>query len=136
MLARAWELCSTTLQRLSLNHTRAHEYLQSLRILRDKALLTYGNAPDDSDSAAAPLPLGDADHDARPEVRVEGGPYGALEDAQPTANAAWGTGFLEHDWGVPFFLDNWGDVGIEQFLQQGQFEVDEGAEYSGREPGC
>ena len=105
LLTRAWKQCSTTLQRLSLSHTRASEYLQSLRILRDRALLTYRNDPDEPGQNIAPLPTDDAGH---PSDITQ-------EDMQLNANSAWGAGFLEHDWGVPFFLENWEEVGMEGF---------------------
>lgn len=121
-LARAWELCSTTLQQMGATHDRAREYLQSLRILRERTFQAYGNSCDQLQPSTAHLqPVGVAEQAGpRPEQHQPDGYYDTQEDALWNSNVVHGTGFFEHDWGAPFLFENLGEDWLEgSFSQQG-----------------
>ncbi|TQN71713.1 Sorbicillinoid biosynthetic cluster transcription factor 2 [Colletotrichum shisoi] len=109
MLARAWEQCNSTLRYFSSSHARAREYLQSLQVLRDRAVLTYGNPPGDLVSGAAPVQPRDEQHagPAEAEAQTREAYSACEEDVQIYTDAACDTGFFEHDWGVPFLFEDW-----------------------------
>lgn len=122
-LARAWELCSATLQRLGADHERAREYLQSLQILRERTLQSYVDASDHLPSTTAHPRAGVAaegslasrpeqHHLQHPQQQVD--EYrGTFDDALWNNHVVSGTGFFEHDWGAPFLFENLGEDWLE-----------------------
>ncbi|KAF6805953.1 fungal specific transcription factor domain-containing protein [Colletotrichum sojae] len=110
-LARSWNLCITTLECLGAKHERAREYLQSLRILRERASQAYGVLGGQPPPATVQLLNGNVDgtQAARPEQRQAEGVCDTYEDVPWNSDAVYGTGFLEHDWGAPFLFENMGE---------------------------
>ncbi|GJD00282.1 fungal specific transcription factor domain-containing protein [Colletotrichum higginsianum] len=103
MLARAWEQCNSTLRYFSSSHARAREYLQSLQVLRDRAVLTYGNPPATWSRPRDEQHVGPVEAEAQPQETNSA----YEEGVQIYTDAACGTGFFEHDWGVPFLFEDW-----------------------------
>ncbi|WYZ36214.1 hypothetical protein EsH8_XI_000097 [Colletotrichum jinshuiense] len=134
MLARAWEQCSSTLRSFSSSHARAREYLQSLQVLRHRAVLTYGNPPGDLVSSAAPVQPRDEQHVGPAETETQPQEtYSAYENVQIYTDAAYGTGFFEHDWGVPFLCEDWGGEDTEgSFLPPNRLQDDGTDDFTAR----
>ncbi|KAK6221702.1 transcription activator protein acu-15 [Colletotrichum tabaci] len=137
MLARAWEQCNSTLRFFGSSHARAREYLQSLQVLRDRAVLTYGNPPGDLVSGAAPVQPRDEQHVGPVEAEAQPQETNSAyeEDVQIYTDAAYGTGFFEHDWGVPFLFEDWVAEGTGgSFLPPNGLQDDGTVDFTARGP--